>query len=46
VRLNNGRYQKVKVGDRLDGGRVRAIGDAELSYQKGGRSIVLKMPRG
>ncbi|MEC9251008.1 MAG: HAD hydrolase-like protein, partial [Pseudomonadota bacterium] len=27
VRLSNGRYRKVKVGDRIDGGRVLAIGD-------------------
>jgi Tfp pilus assembly protein PilP len=46
VRLSNGRYQKVQVGDRLDGGRVRAIGESELSYVKGNRSIVLTMPRG
>ncbi|MBU3259329.1 hypothetical protein KPG71_04800 [Roseovarius sp. PS-C2] len=46
VRLANGRYQKVKVGDRLDGGQVAAIGDSELRYQKRGRSIVLRMPRG
>ncbi|WP_300031665.1 hypothetical protein [uncultured Roseobacter sp.] len=46
IRLGNGRYQKVKVGDRLDGGQVSAIGDAELRYQKSGRNIVLKMPSG
>lgn len=46
VRLSNGRYKKVKVGDRLDGGRVSAIGDTELRYQKSGRSVVLKMPKG
>ncbi len=44
VRLPNGRYQKVQVGDRIDGGRVSAIGDAELRYQKSGRNVVLKMP--
>ena len=44
VRLSNGRYQKVQVGDRIDGGRVSAIGDSELRYQKGGRNVVLKMP--
>ena len=44
VRLSNGRYQKVQVGDRIDGGRVSAIGDSELRYQKGSRSVVLKMP--
>ncbi|WP_299042828.1 hypothetical protein [uncultured Tateyamaria sp.] len=46
VRLKNGRYQKVKVGDRFDGGRVSAIGDSELRYQKGNRNVVLKMPSG
>ena len=46
VRLANGRYQKVKVGDRIDGGRVSAIGDAELRYKKGSRNLVLKMPKG
>lgn len=46
VRLGNGRYKKVVVGDRIDGGRVSAIGDAELRYTKGGRSVVLTMPRG
>jgi hypothetical protein len=45
VRLSNGRYKKLKVGDRLDGGRVSAIGDSELSYVKGNRSYVLRMPR-
>ncbi|MEO9574610.1 MAG: hypothetical protein ABJ263_03655 [Tateyamaria sp.] len=46
VRLANGRYQKVEVGDRFDGGRVSAIGDSELRYQKSGRNVVLKMPKG
>ena len=46
VRMSNGRYKKVKVGDRLDGGRVSAIGDSDLRYTKGGRTVVLKMPRG
>ncbi|MFM2355706.1 MAG: hypothetical protein RLZZ528_1442 [Pseudomonadota bacterium] len=45
VRTSNGRFLRVKVGDRLDGGQVAAIGEAELSYTKGGRTIVLKMIR-
>lgn len=45
VRLANGRYKKVKVGDRIDGGRISAIGEGELRYQKSGRNIVLKMPK-
>lgn len=46
VRSSNGRYTKVEVGDRLDGGRVRAITASELRYEKGGRMLVLEMPRG
>ena len=45
VRLGNGRYKKVVVGDRIDGGRVSAIGDSELRYVKGGRNVILKMPK-
>ncbi|MEX5598705.1 hypothetical protein [Pseudophaeobacter sp. C1-32P7] len=44
VRLPSGRYRKVQVGDRLDGGRVVAIGDARLQYQKSGRNHTLEMP--
>lgn len=46
VRLASGRYQKVKVGDRLDGGQVAAIGDSELRYVKRGQNVVLRLPRG
>lgn len=46
IRMSNGRYKKVKVGDQIDGGRVAAIGDDQLRYVKGGRSITLKMPKG
>ncbi|MFD1508281.1 hypothetical protein [Lacimonas salitolerans] len=46
VRMSNGRYVKVQVGDRLDGGRVNAIGESELQYTKGGRAVTLTMPRG
>ena len=44
VRLGNGRYQKVVVGDRIEGGRVSAIGDNELRYTKNGRNVILQMP--
>jgi hypothetical protein len=44
VRLPSGRYKKVKVGDSVDGGRVVAIGDSELRYQKKGRNMTLKIP--
>jgi len=46
VRLSSGKYVKVEVGDRVDGGRVAAIGDGELRYIKRGRNITLKMPKG
>ena len=46
VRLPSGRYKKVKVGDKVDGGRILAIGDSELRYQKGGRNVTLKIPSG
>ncbi|UWQ22656.1 hypothetical protein [Jannaschia sp. W003] len=45
VRLANGRYVKVEVGDRLDRGRVIAVGDGVLRYQRGGRNLELRMPR-
>ncbi|ARE40058.1 Translation initiation factor 2 [Rhodovulum sp. P5] len=44
VRLPSGRYLKVKVGDRIDGGRVAAIGDDRVRYVKNGRNIVLDLP--
>ena len=43
VRMPNGHYLKLKVGDRFDGGLVAAIGDSELSYVKGGRTYILKI---
>ena len=46
IRQANGRYKKVSVGDRIDGGTVAAITDDEVRYQKGGRMIALEMPRG
>lgn len=45
VRLSSGRYKKVKVGDRIDGGKISAIGEAELRYTKSGRNVILKMPK-
>lgn len=45
VRQSNGKYKKVKVGDKIDGGTVKAITETEVRYQKGGRLISLKMPK-
>ena len=46
VRLPNGQVVKVRIGDRLDGGRVTDISSNSLTYAKSGRSITLDMPRG
>ncbi|SOC05024.1 hypothetical protein [Rhodobacter maris] len=46
VRLPNGRFYRVAVGDRLDGGKVTAIGETQMTYQKGSRPITLKLVRG
>lgn len=44
VRLPSGKFIKLQVGDRLDGGRVAQIGPDSLVYQKGGRNLALSMP--
>lgn len=46
LRLPTGRFVKVQVGDRIDGGRVAAIGEDDLRYTKGGQSITLTIPSG
>lgn len=43
VRMPNGRFVKVQVGDRIDGGQVAAISDNELRYVKRGKTYALKM---
>ena len=46
VRLASGRYVRVRVGDRVDGGRVARITESELFYRKGNRTVSLSVPRG
>ena len=46
VLFPTGQTKLVKVGDRLDGGRVAAIGTTEIRYVKGGNNLVLKIPQG
>ena len=46
VRLPSGRYVKVKVGDRVDGGTVAQITESQLLYRKGNRTLALEMPKG
>ncbi|WP_066705612.1 hypothetical protein [Celeribacter ethanolicus] len=43
VRLPSGRFAKVKVGDKLDGGRVQSIGADTLTYVKNGRAVTLEI---
>lgn len=44
VRLSSGRFVRVTVGDRLDGGRVAAIGETTLQYLRSGRTVTLEIP--
>ena len=44
VRLPNGKFERVGVGDSLDGGRVTSIGQDTLNYTKRGRTISLEIP--
>ncbi len=44
VRLSSGRFVRVGVGDRLDGGRVAAIGETTLQYVRSGRTVTLEIP--
>jgi len=46
VRMPNGRISMVRVGDSVDGGRVLAISENRLQYQRRGRNIVLEIPSG
>ncbi|WP_114286132.1 hypothetical protein [Candidatus Halocynthiibacter alkanivorans] len=41
LRLKNGGFVEVKIGDKLDGGRVTAISESELRYVKRSREVVL-----
>lgn len=43
VRMRNGSVVRLQVGDSFDGGRVSAIGENELRYQRGGRDRVLRI---
>ncbi|MBL4927576.1 hypothetical protein [Fuscibacter oryzae] len=45
VRTSSGSFKKVKPGDRIDGGKVVSIGDDSLRVQKGGRTVVLALPK-
>lgn len=46
VRLSSGSMRKVAVGDRLNWGRVSAIGKDRLMILRNGKNIVLELPAG
>ncbi|MGZ9811527.1 hypothetical protein ACXN5S_13770 [Pseudoroseicyclus sp. H15] len=46
IRMPNGRYLRVGVGDSLDGGQVTVIGDSALNYVKRGRTLSLQVAEG
>jgi hypothetical protein len=46
IRSSSGRYSKVKVGDKVDGGTVAAITRNEVRYRKGSKMLTLAMPNG
>ncbi len=46
IRMPSGKMIKVGLGDVLDGGRVTAIGDGQLTYQKGSKLYQLKLLQG
>ncbi len=46
IRQPSGRFKKLKVGDRFDGGEVAAITETEVRYAKDGQMLALQMPRG
>ena len=46
IRQPFGGVKKVVVGDSINGGRIAAITDTAIQYQKGGRMFTLALPAG
>ena len=46
VRLSNGRVLTLRLGDKINGGTITAIGDSRITYSKGGRSQQLSVLNG
>ena len=46
IRQANGAVKKVQVGDAVDGGRIAAISETSVQYQKGGQIVTLSLPTG
>lgn len=43
IRLRNGRVVTVRLGDRIDGGTITAIGDGRVAYVRSGRPHELRI---
>lgn len=46
IRLRNGRVVTVRMGDRIDGGTINAIGEGRVQYVKSGRPYELRILNG
>lgn len=46
VRLSNGRVLTLRIGDRINGGTITAIGDSRITYQKGNQAHALGVLNG
>ncbi|MFI0395191.1 hypothetical protein [Paracoccus jiaweipingae] len=46
IRLRNGKVVTVRIGDRIDGGTINAIGDGRVQYVKSGRAYQLTILNG
>ena len=46
IRLPNGRYKKVQVGDKIEGSKVTAISADAIRLVKGSKNVVLSIPKG
>ncbi|XDA96599.1 amidophosphoribosyltransferase [Sulfitobacter sp. LCG007] len=46
LRLDNGRIERVKTGDKVGNATVLAIGDDRIALVRGGRNTVLQLPGG
>ncbi|HRO59002.1 MAG TPA: Mur ligase family protein, partial [Burkholderiaceae bacterium] len=46
IRLRNGKIVTVRLGDKIDGGAINAIGNGRISYVRGGRQYNLAILNG
>ncbi|MEO1909556.1 MAG: hypothetical protein ABGX10_03865 [Paracoccus sp. (in: a-proteobacteria)] len=46
VRLSNGRVLTLRIGDKINGGQITAIGDSRITYQKRGQAFALGVLNG